>query len=103
MNALFLALETRSHQVGIQDGYKKTLGVCIDGHPIEFGLEEKFQRIERSRDKTNPQDSWRYHRYEYISTGTLILKINECGMMLVSYAPHMLYNIMLYMMIIKLI
>lgn len=79
MNALFLALETRSHQVGIQDGYKKTLGVCIDGHPIEFGLEEKLQRIERSRDKTNPQDSWRYHRYEYISTGTLILKINEWG------------------------
>ena len=79
MNALFFALETRSHQVGIQDGYKKTLGVRIDGYPIEFGLEEKFQRIERSRDKTNPQDSWRYHRYEYISTGTLILKISEWG------------------------
>lgn len=79
MNALFLALETRSHQVGIQDGYKKTLGVRIDGHPIEFGLEEKFQRIERPRDKTNLQDSWRYHRYEYISTGTLILKIPEWG------------------------
>ena len=79
MNALFFALETRSHHVSIQDGYKKTLGVRIDGHPIEFGLEEKFQRIERSRDKTNPQDSWRYHRYEYVSTGTLILKINEWG------------------------
>ena len=79
MNALFFALEVRSHQVGIQDGYKKTLGVRIDRHPIEFGLEEKFQRIERSRDKTNPQDSWRYHRYEYISTGTLMLKITEWG------------------------
>lgn len=79
MNALFLALEARGHQVGIQDGYKKTLGVRIDGHPIEFGLEEKFQRIERSRDKTHPQDSWRYHRYEYIPTGTLMLKITEWG------------------------
>jgi hypothetical protein len=79
MNAILLALEVRGHQVSIQDGYKKTLGARIDGHPIEFGLEEKFQRIERSRDKTHPQDSWRYRRYEYVSTGMLMLKITEWG------------------------
>jgi hypothetical protein len=79
MNALFLALEIRSHQVGIQDGYKKTLGVRIDGQPVEFGLEEKFQRIECSEEKNRKQDLWEYRRYEYVSTGTLILKITEWG------------------------
>jgi len=79
MNALFLALEGRSYQVGIQDGYKKTLGVRIDGQPIEFGLEEKFQRIERSEDKTRKQNPWGYRQYEYRSTGTLMLKITDWG------------------------
>lgn len=79
MNTLFLALEARGHQVGIQDGYKKTLGVRIDGQPVEFGLEEKFQRVERSEEKNRKQDPWGYRRYEYVSTGTLILKITEWG------------------------
>lgn len=79
MNALFLALEARGHQVGIQVGYKKTLGVRIDGQPVEFGLEEKFQRSERSEEKNRKQDPWGYRRYEYVSTGTLILKITEWG------------------------
>ncbi|MDP3092172.1 MAG: hypothetical protein Q8N04_15970 [Nitrospira sp.] len=79
MNALFLALEARGHQVGIQAGYKKTLGVRIDGQPVEFGLEEKFQRSERSEEKNRKQDPWGYRRYEYVSTGTLMLKITEWG------------------------
>lgn len=76
-NALFLALEGRGYQVGIQDGFPKAFGVRMNGEPIVFGLEEKFQRIERSRDKSRPQDSWGYRRYEYVSTGTLMLKITE--------------------------
>lgn len=79
MNTLFVALEARGHQVGIQDGYKKTLGVRINGQPVEFGLEEKFQRIERSADKSRRPDPWGYRRYEYVPTGTLILKITEWG------------------------
>lgn len=79
MNTLFVALEARGHQVGIQDGYKKALGVRINGEPVEFGLEEKFQRIDRPEDKNRRPDPWRYRRYEYVSTGTLILKITEWG------------------------
>lgn len=79
MNTLFLALEGRGHHVAIQDGYKKTLGVRIDGQPIEFGLEEKFQRFVRSEDKTRKQHPWEYHQYEYKPTGTLMLKITEWG------------------------
>jgi len=79
MNALLLALEARGHQVGIQDGYKKTFGARINGQPVEFGLEEKFQRIERPADKNRRPDPWGYHRYEYASTGTLTLKITEWG------------------------
>ena len=79
MNTLFVALEDRGHQVGIQDGYKKTFGVRINGDPVEFGLEEKFQRIDRPEDKNRRPDPWGYRRYEYVSTGTLILKITEWG------------------------
>ena len=79
MNTLFVALEDRGHQVGIQDGYKKTLGVRINGEPVEFGFEEKFQRIDRPEDKNRRPDPWGYRRYEYVSTGTLILKITEWG------------------------
>jgi hypothetical protein len=77
MNALLLALEARGHQVGIQDGFNKAFGVRINGQPIEFGLEEKFQRIERPADKNRRPDPWGYHRYEYVSTGKLMLKITE--------------------------
>lgn len=79
MDTIFKALEARGHQVGIQDGYKKTLGVRVNGQPIEFGLEEKFQRIDRPVDKSRRPDPWGYRRYEYVSTGTLILKITEWG------------------------
>ncbi len=79
MNTLFVALEARGHQVGIQDGYKKTLGVRINGQPVEFGLEEKFQRIDHPADKNRRLDPWGYRRYEYVPTGTLILKITEWG------------------------
>ena len=79
MNALFLALEARGHQLGIQDGFKKAFGVRMTGQPVEFGLEEKFQRIERPEDKNRKQNPWGYRRYEYVSTGTLMLKITEWG------------------------
>ena len=79
MNTLFAALDARGHQVGIQDGFKKSLGVRINGQPVEFGLEEKFQRIERPEDKSRRPDPWGYRRYEYVPTGTLILKITEWG------------------------
>ncbi|CAE6794346.1 hypothetical protein [Nitrospira defluvii] len=79
MNALLLALEARGHQVGIQDGFKKAFGVRMNGAPVEFGLEEKFQRIERSEEKSRKQDPWGYRRFEYVSTGMLMLKITEWG------------------------
>lgn len=79
MNTLFFALEARGYQVGIQDSYKKTLAVRIDGEPVEFGLEEKFQRIELQEDEKRGHHPWSYqrHRYQYVATGLLTLKINE--------------------------
>lgn len=79
MNTLFTALDARGHQVWIQDGYKRSLGVRVNGDPIEFGLEEKFQRIERPEDKNRRPDPWEYRRYKYIPTGNLFLKIAEWG------------------------
>lgn len=79
MNTLFAALETRGYQVGIQDGFRKAFGVRINGEPVQFGLEEKFQRIERQEKKNQRPDPWGYRRYEYVPTGLLALKITEWG------------------------
>lgn len=79
MDTLFKALEARGHQVGIQKGYQRSLGVRIDGESIEFGLEERFQRIVHP-DQNNPRlESWMRKRYQYIPTGSLILKIVAWG------------------------
>ena len=79
MDTLFKALEVRGHQVGIQEGYHRSLGVRIDGEPIEFGLEERFQRIAHP-DQNNPRlESWMRKRYQYIPTGSLCLKIVAWG------------------------
>ena len=79
MNTLFLALEARGHQVGNQEGYRKTLGARINGEPVEFGIEEKFQRIELPQDPKRRSNPWSYprHKYRYVATGALMLKINE--------------------------
>jgi hypothetical protein len=79
MDTLFKALESRGHQVGIQEGYQRSLGVRIDGEPIEFGLEERFQRIAHP-DQNNPRlESWMRKRYSYIPTSSLFLKIVAWG------------------------
>jgi hypothetical protein len=79
LNSLFLALEHRGYQVAIHDGYKKALAVRINGEPVQFGIEEKFQRIELPQDPKRQSDSWNYprHEYRYEATGVLTLKINE--------------------------
>ena len=79
MNTLFCALETRGYPVGNQEGYRKTLGVRINDEPVEFGLEEKFQRIELPQDPKRRSSPWSYprHEYRYVATGILTLKINE--------------------------
>lgn len=79
MNRLFLALEARGYPVGNQEGYRKTLGARINGEPVEFGLEEKFQRIELPQDPKRRSSPWSYprHEYRYVATGILTLKINE--------------------------
>lgn len=79
MDTLFKALEARGHQVGIQDGYHRTLAVCINGEPIEFGLEERFQRIDHPDQKNSRLESWMRQRYQYIPTGSLFLKIVAWG------------------------
>lgn len=79
MDTLFKALEARGHQVGIQEGYQRNLGVRIDGEPVEFGLEERFQRIAHP-DQNNPRlESWMRKRYQYIPTSSLFLKIVAWG------------------------
>lgn len=79
MDTLFKALEARSHQVSIQDGYHRTLAVRINGEPIEFGLEERFQRIDHPDQKNSRLESWMRQRYQYIPTGSLLLKIVAWG------------------------
>jgi hypothetical protein len=79
MNTLFYALEARGHQVAVQNGHKPSLCVRINGEPIEFGLEEKFQRLARPEEKPARQSIRGYHRYQYIPTGTLLLKISQWG------------------------
>lgn len=79
INSLFSALETRGHQVGIQDGFRKAFAVRINGEPVQFGLEEKFQRIKRQEKNNQRPDPWGYRRYEYMPTGLLALKITEWG------------------------
>jgi hypothetical protein len=77
MDTLFKALESRGYPVGIQEGYKKTLGVRINGEPISFGLEERFQRMDHPDQKNPKLQWWQRQRYQYAPTGSLILKITE--------------------------
>lgn len=79
MDTLFKTLESRGYPVGIQGGYRKALGVRINGEPVEFGLEERFQRIDHPDQKNPRLESWRRERYQYIPTGSLFLRINAWG------------------------
>lgn len=79
MNTLFLALEARGYPVGIQEGYKRSLGVRIDGEPIEFGLEEKFRRLDHPDQKNPRLQSWERERHQYVPSGILFLKITQWG------------------------
>ena len=79
MDTLFKALEVRGHQVGIQDGHERTLGVRINGEPIHFGLEEKFQRLDHPSQKNPRLEWWQRQRYQYTPTGSLTLKIVAWG------------------------
>ena len=77
MDTLFKALESRGYPVGIQQGYHKTLGVRINGEPITFGLEERFQRMNHPDQKDLTRQWWQRQRYQYAPTGTLSLKITD--------------------------
>ena len=79
MDTLFKALEARGYQVGIQNGYQRTLGVRINGESIEFGLEERFQRIDHPDQKNSRLESWMRTRYQYIPSGVFVLKIVAWG------------------------
>lgn len=77
MDTLFKALESRGYPVGMQQGYHRTLGVRINGEPITFGLEERFQRMNHPDQKDLTRQWWQRQRYQYAPTGTLSLKITE--------------------------
>jgi hypothetical protein len=77
MSTLLSALEARDYPVAIQDDSNSSLCVRINGQPIEFGLEEKFQRSERPEPKNSRVQSWPRTRYDYTPTGNLFLKIKE--------------------------
>jgi hypothetical protein len=79
MDTLFKSLESRDYTVGIRNDYDKTLGVRINGEPIEFGLEERFQRLDHPDQKNSRLESWMRRRYQYIPTGNLFLKIGTWG------------------------
>lgn len=77
MDTLFKALESRGYPVGIQQGYHRTLGVRINGEPIMFGLEERFQRMNHPDQTDLTRQWWQRQRYQYAPTGTLSLKITD--------------------------
>jgi hypothetical protein len=79
MDTLFKALESRGYPVGIQDGYHKTLGACINGESIEFGLEERFTRIDNPDHNNARVEYWMRGRYRYVPTGSLFLRIGAWG------------------------
>jgi hypothetical protein len=77
VNTLYYALETRGYQLIIQDPDKFSLCVRIDGEPIQFGLEEKFRRVDHPDKDNNRLQPWERQRYQYLATGELSLKITE--------------------------
>lgn len=79
MNTLFHALEARGYPVGMQDGHNRSLGVRINGEPIEFGLKEKFRRIDHPDQKNPRLQSWERERHQYVPSGILFLKITQWG------------------------
>lgn len=64
MDILFKALESRGYPVEIQQGYHRTLGVRINGEPITFGLEERFQRMNHPDQKDLTRQWWQRQRYQ---------------------------------------
>ncbi len=77
MDTLFKALESRGCPVEIQAEYHKVLGVRVEEEPIEFGIEERFKRIDHPDQKNSRLKSWQQRRqYRYIPTGSLFLRIN---------------------------
>ena len=79
MNTFFHALEARGYPVGIQDGYNRSFGVRINGESIEFGLEEKFRRLDHPDQKNPRLQSWERERHQYVPSGILFLKIAQWG------------------------
>jgi hypothetical protein len=77
VNTLYYALEARGYQLIIQDPDKPSLCVRIDGEPIQFGLEEKFRRVDHPDKDNNRLQPWERQRYQYLATGELSLKITE--------------------------
>lgn len=77
MSTIFYALETHGYQLVVQGEHRSSLCVRINGEPIEFGLEERFRRIECPEEKNKALEPWERERYDYIATGELFLKITE--------------------------
>ena len=71
MDTLIKALEVKGYQVKVE-GWRTY--VCVNDEKIYFGIEELVKIIKITPDK---KDRWSYQKYEYVSSGQLILKIRN--------------------------
>jgi hypothetical protein len=79
LNTLFHALESRGYQLTVEGGTTPSLCVCIEGEPIQFGLEERFRREAHPDQHNDRLPAWQRERYAYVPTDRLVLKIIEWG------------------------
>jgi len=67
----------RGYYLILQEGVRSSLRVCVDGESIQFGLEEKFRRIDHPDQHNDRLQPWQRQRYAYVPTEELFLKIDE--------------------------
>ena len=77
LNALYRGLEIMGYPITLQKGEKSKVVVTILGEKLEFGVEEKFQRLERDPKDPQKRTWWDWERFYYRATGDLALKICE--------------------------